>query len=187
MDFIPSCTPETRRWYEASPKDTAELHLQCDIHGAVKPTGRRRTWPQELTREAVRGLEFQMTRYKRVQAAEHDEIVPFTRLLAGPADYTPTTLNEKELGKYTKAHMLAQCVVMTSPLLCFGGGNEEFVGSQAEDFLRHVPSVWDETVVLEGSEIGKVAGFARRHGEEWFIGVLNVKEAGTLPLRLQFL
>jgi alpha-glucosidase len=187
IDFIPPCTPEITRWYEGALKDTAELHLLCDFHGSVKPTGRRRIWPQELTREAVRGLEYQMTRYKRVQAAEHDEIVPFTRLLAGPADYTPTTLNDKELGNYSKAHMLAQSVVMTSPQLCFGGGYQEFVGSEAEDFLRHVPSVWDETIVLDGSEIGQVAGFARRRGDEWFIGVLNGKEARTLPVRLAFL
>lgn len=187
IDFIPPSTPEITRWYEGALKDTAELHLMIDFHGAVKPTGRRRTWPQELTREAVRGLEYHMTRYKRVQAAEHDEIVPFTRLLAGPADYTPTTFNEKELGNYTKAHMLAQSVVMTSPLLCFGGGYEEFVGSEAEDFLRNVPSGWDETIVLPGSEIGNVAGFARRRGEEWFVGVLNGKEAATLPVGLPFL
>jgi alpha-glucosidase len=187
IDFIPPCTPEITRWYEGALKDTADLHLICDFHGAVKPTGRRRTWPQELTREAVRGLEYHMTRYKRVQAPEHDQIVPFTRLLAGPADYTPTTFNEKELGKFTKAHMLAQSVVMTSPLLCFGGGYTEFVGSEAEDLLRHVPSVWDETIVLEGSEIGKVAGFARRQGEEWLIGVLNGKDARTLPVHLDFL
>jgi alpha-glucosidase len=186
IDFIPPCTAEITRWYEGALKDTAELHLLCDFHGAVKPTGRRRTWPQELTREAVRGLEFHMTRYKRVQAPEHDEIVPFTRLLAGPADYTPTTFNPKELGNYSKAHMLAQAVVMTSPLLCFGGGYKEFVGSEPEDFLRHLPSVWDETIVLEGSEIGKVAGLARRRGEDWFIGVLNGKEAATLPVSLQY-
>jgi alpha-glucosidase len=187
IDFIPPCTSEITRWYEGALRDTAELHLLCDFHGSVKPTGQRRTWPQELTREAVRGLEYQMTRYKRVQAPEHDEIVPFTRLLAGPADYTPTTLNPKELGNYSKAHMLAQSVVMTSPQLCFGGGYTEFVGSEAEDFLRHVPSVWDETIVLEGSEIGKVAGFARRRGDEWCIGVLNGKEAATLPVDLKFL
>lgn len=187
IDFIPPCTPEITRWYEGALKDTAELHLLCDFHGSVKPTGRRRTWPQELTREAVRGLEYNMTRYRRVQAPEHDEILPFTRLLAGPADYTPTTLNEKELGKFTKAHMLAQCVVMTSPLLCFGGGYKDFVGSEAEDFLRHVPSVWDQTIVLDGSEIGKIAGFARRRGDEWVIGILNGKDAATLPVDLQFL
>jgi alpha-glucosidase len=187
IDFIPPCTPEITRWYEGALKDTAELHLLCDFHGAVKPTGRRKTWPQELTREAVRGLEYHMTRYKRVQAPEHDEIVPFTRLLAGPADYTPTTFNPKELGSYSPAHMLAQSVVMTSPLLCFGGGYRDFVGSEAEEFLRHVPSVWDETIVLEGTEIGKVAGFARRRGEEWFIALLNGKEPVTVPVALQFL
>ena len=62
IDFIPACTAEITRWYEGALKDTAELHLLCNFHGAVKPTGRRRTWPHELTREAVRGHEYHMTR-----------------------------------------------------------------------------------------------------------------------------
>jgi alpha-glucosidase len=187
IDFIPASTAEITRWYEGALKDTAELHLLCNFHGAVKPTGRRRTWPHELTREAVRGLEYHMTRYRRIQAPEHDETVLFTRYLAGPADYTPTTFENRELVGHTWAHMLAQAVNMTSPLLHFGGGYREFIGNPAEDFLRHLPSTWDQTIVLPGSEIGKTAGFARRKGQDWYIGVLNGREAATLPIELSFL
>jgi alpha-glucosidase len=187
IDFISACTAQITRWYEGALKDTAELHLLCNFHGAVKPTGRRRTWPQELTREAVRGHEYHMTRYRRVQAADHDEIVLFTRFLAGPADYTPTAFDTREMVGYTWAHLLAQAVDMTSPLLHFAGGYQDFIGNPAEDLLRHLPSTWDETIVLPGSEIGKTAGFARRRGQEWYIGVLNGGEAATLQIDLSFL
>jgi len=187
IDFIPGCTAGITRWYEGALKDTAELHLLCNFHGAVKPTGRRRTWPHELTREAVRGHEYHMTRYRRIQTAEHDETVLFTRFLAGPADYTPTAFDLREMVGYTWAHLLAQGVNMTSPLQHFAGKYQDFIGNPAEDLLRHLPSTWDETIVLPGSEIGKTVGFARRRGQDWYIGVLNGGEAATMPIELSFL
>jgi alpha-glucosidase len=187
IDFIPACTAAITRWYEGTLKDTAELHLLCNFHGAVKPTGRRRTWPHEFTREAVRGHEYHMTRYRRIQAADHDETVLFTRFLAGPADYTPTAFDPHEMVGYTWAHLLAQAVDMTSPLLHFAGKYQDFIGNPAEDLLRHLPSTWDETIVLPGSEIGKTVGFARRRGQEWYIGVLNGGETATLQIDMSFL
>jgi alpha-glucosidase len=187
IDFIPPCTADITRWYEGALKDTADLHLLCNFHGAVKPTGRRRTWPHEFTREAVRGHEYHMSRYRRVQAADHDQTVLFTRFLAGPADYTPTAFDLKEMVGYTWAHLLAQAVNMTSPLLHFAGKYQDFIGNPAENLLRHLPSTWDETIVLSGIEIGKTVGFARRRGDTWFIGVLNGGEAATLPIELSFL
>ncbi len=187
IDFIPACTPAITRWYMGALKDTAELHLLCNFHGAVKPTGLRRTWPHELTREAVRGHEYHMTRYRRVQAADHDETVLFTRFLAGPADYTPTAFDPRQMVGYTWAHLLAQAVDLTSPLLHFAGAYQDFIGNPAEDLLRHLPATWDETIVLPGSEIGKTAAFARRRGQEWYIGVLNGGQAATLQIDLSFL
>jgi alpha-L-fucosidase len=187
IDFIPACTPAITRWYIGALKDTAELHLLCNFHGAVKPTGLRRTWPHELTREAVRGHEYHMTRYRRVQAADHDETVLFTRFLAGPADYTPTAFDPRQMVGYSWAHLLAQAVDMTSPLLHFAGGYQDFIGNPAEDLLRHLPSTWDETIVLAGSEIGKTVAFARRRGQEWYVGALNGGEAATLQVDLSFL
>ena len=187
IDFIPTCTARITRWYEGALKDTDELHLLCNFHGAVKPTGRRRTWPHEFTREAVRGHEYHMTRYRRIQAAEHDETVLFTRFLAGPADYTPTAFDPREMVGFTWAHLLAQAVDMTSPLLHFAGKYQDFIGHPAEDLLRHLPATWDETIVLPGSEIGKTVGFARRRGPEWYIGVLNGGEAASLQIDLSFL
>jgi alpha-glucosidase len=187
IDFIPPCTAEITKWYEGALKDTAELHLMCNFHGAVKPTGRRRTWPHELTREAVRGLEYQMTRYRRVLPDAHDEILPLTRFLAGPADYTPTTFDPKELVGYTWSHMLAQAVDMTSPLLHLGGGYKDFINNPAEDCLRHLPSTWDQTIVLPGTEPGKTVAFARHRGSQWYVGILNGGTPGEMKIDLGFL
>jgi alpha-glucosidase len=187
IDFIPPATADVMKWYDDTLNETAQLHLLCNFHGSVKPTGRQRTWPHALTREAVRGLEYHMTRYKRVMAADHDETILFTRFLAGPADYTPTTFNPNQLVGFTPSHMLAQAVCMTSPLLHFGDNFKFYIGNPAEEIIRAVPSTWDETIVLPGTRIGEVAGFARRRGTDWYIGVLNGAASVNLPIDLKFL
>lgn len=187
IDFIPPATPAIMKWYEGALADTAELHLLCNFHGAVKPTGRRRTWPHELTREAVRGHEWHMTRYKRIQAPTHDVSLPFLRCLAGPADYTPTAFVPSELIGYTWPHELAQSIVLSSPLLHFCDDYKQYVGNPCEDVLKALPTVWDETIVLPGSTIGKVVGFARRKGSDWFIGVVNGGDPVQLKIDLGFL
>lgn len=187
IDFIPAATPEIVKWYEGALKDTAELNLLCNFHGAIKPTGRRRTWPHELTREGVRGHEWHMTRYKRVQAADHDVSLPFMRYMAGPADYTPTAFDPHELVGYTWPHELAQGIVMTSPLLHFTDNYKFYLENPAVGVLRALPATWDETLVLPGSKIGKVVVFARRKGSEWWIGALNGAEATKIKIDLKFL
>ncbi|MCI1649019.1 MAG: glycoside hydrolase family 97 protein [Bacteroides sp.] len=187
IDFIPPATPEIMQWYEIALEETYKLRLLCDFHGCVKPTGLRRTWPHEMTREGVRGNEYQMLRYDRLMPLDQDEIVPFTRLLAGPADFTPVIFNEKELRGYTWAHELAQAVIYCSPLTHFADNYLNYLGNPAEDILRDIPVVWDETQVLPCSKIGQVAAFARRKGNEWWIGIANGKEPVHLTLNLNFL
>lgn len=187
IDFIPDCTADVTRWYEDTLRETAELRLMTNFHGSVKFTGRQRTWRHELTREAVRGHEWHMTRYGRVQADDHDQIVLFTRYLCGPADYTPTAFDPRELVGYTWGHLLAQAVNMTSPIIHFAGAYRDFIGNPAENFLRHLPAVWDETIVLPGSEIAKTVGFARRSGDEWFIGVLHGTDQSEFEINFSFL
>lgn len=187
IDFIPPATPEIMQWYEMAREETYKLQLMCDFHGCVKPTGLRRTWPHEMTREGVRGNEYQMTRYDRLMPLDQDEIIPFTRFLAGPADLTPVIFEEKELRGYTWAHELAQAVVYYSPLTHFADDYRNYLDNPTEDVLRDIPVVWDETRVLPCSEIGKVVAFARRKGNEWWIGVMNGKETTRLSFDLDFL
>ena len=187
IDFEPQADVRWANWYDEACRIAASRKLMLDFHGANKPTGRERTWPNELTRESIRGNEYQLRRYHRTQPPQHDCILPFTRFVIGPGDYTPTIFNPKELGAYTWAHELAQAVVFTSPFLCYCDHPTNYLDNPAVDVLKAIPSVWDETIVLPGSDIGKCAAFVRRKGKTWFVGVLNGPDSTTLDFPLDFL
>jgi alpha-glucosidase len=112
--------------------------------------------------------------------------VPFTRDLAGPADFTPVVFGDRR--KETSwAHQIATAVIFTSPLLVYGGHPRSLLDNPAVDMIKSIPSVWDETVVLPESEIGEVAALARRHGKDWFVGVVNGAGPRTLSIAPTFL
>lgn len=179
IDFPQPADPKWVNWYEAASKDAAALQLMVDFHGAVKPTGRERTWPNEMTREAIAGRE------QGKSPALHDTTLPFLRYVQGHADFTPTLFMPERLNGSSFAHELAMSVVFTSPFLCLGDNPQRYLDSKAVDVLKALPPVWDETIVLPGSAIGEQAGFARRHGNDWFIGIINdqVPRRQTIPLR----
>lgn len=187
VDFPAPANRAWSTWYADVARDAAAERLMVDFHGAMKPTGTERTWPNVLTREGVRGHEWHITRYQRVLPADHDTIVPFTRYVVGPGDYTPTVFEPKELMGNSWAHELAQMVLFTSPFLAMGGHPQTYLANPALDVLKAVPATWDETIVLPGSEPGKVAAMARRHGRDWFIAVINGGGATHMTLALEFL
>jgi alpha-glucosidase len=182
VDFLDHEAREVIDHYQAILRDAAEHRLMVNFHGANKPTGEARTWPNEMTREAVRGLE-----YGRTEAwAAHNATVPFTRMLAGHADYTPLVFGERR--KETSwAHQIAMAAVLTSPVLVYGANPASILANPARELIQDIPSVWDETVVLSPSAIGEVAAFARRSGQRWFVAVVNGPAARTLRLDLPFL
>jgi alpha-glucosidase len=181
IDFPHPANAEWVQWYDDTLRDAAREHLMVDFHGAVKPTGRERTWPNEMTREAVAGRE------QGKSPALHDLTLPFLRYVQGPADFTPTLLIPKRLNGSSFAHELAMPIVFTSPFLCLGDNPTNYLNSAAADVLRALPSVWDETRVLPGSEIGELAAFARRKGDQWFVGVLNDLTPRRPTVALDFL
>ena len=187
IDFIPGESKKIVDWYEDTLGDLAEFQLLANFHGCNKPTGRQRTWPHELTREGIRGHEYHMKRLGRSLPPSHNTIIPFTRYVVGPADYTPTALNPEELRGYTWAYELAQAIVLSSPLTHFADNPVFYIGHPAEEFLKILPTVWDETRVLPQSVIGKTAAFARRSGQTWFIGILNGSEPQKMTINLDFL
>ena len=187
IDFEPQANVQWVNWYDETLRAAAARHLMIDFHGANKPIGRERTWPNELTRESIRGHEYHILRYRRTLPPQHDTILPFTRFVIGPADYTPTVFNPRELRGYTWARELSQAMVFTSPFLCYADHPTNYLNNPALDVLKAIPSTWDETIVLPGSDIGKCAAFARRKGKTWFIGVINGGEATTLDFPLDFL
>jgi alpha-glucosidase len=187
IDFVPEANLRWVNWYDETLRDAAARKLLIDFHGANKPVGRERTWPNELTRESIRGHEYQIVRYHRTLPPAHDTILPFSRYVVGPGDYTPTVFNPKELRGYTWAREMAQAIVFTSPFLCYADHPQYYLTNSAVDVFKAIPATWDETVVLPGSEIGKCAAFARRTGNQWFIGVINGGGTTTLDIPLQFL
>ncbi len=187
IDFVPKSTRERSNWYEATLREAANDKLMIDFHGAVKPTGRDRTWPNELTREAIRGHEYHIIRYKRVLLPDHDCVLPFNRFVQGFGDYTPTVFNPAELLGYTWPREIAQAIVFTSPFLCYADHPENYLKNPALDILKAIPSIWDETIVLNDSEIGKCAAFARRKGNTWFIGIINGSDKKDIDVPLSFL
>lgn len=182
IDFFDHEAKEVVDLYTALLSEAAEYHLLLDFHGANKPTGLSRTWPNELTREAVKGME--ASRLK--DRATHDVTLPFTRFLAGPAEYTPMIFTERR-GNTTWAHQIASPLIFTTPLLTYAANPSNILANPCCDMIKSIPSVWDETVVLPPSEIGQIAVFARRTGKTWFLAIMNGVEARQVKIPLTFL
>ena len=189
IDFIPAATAEIMQWYMGAMQDCAELGLLLNFHGSVKPTGLSRTYPNDVTREAVRGNEWHILRYGRVLPQSHYVALPFTRLMAGAADVTPVTLNpcEIETGGYTWTHEFAQSIVFLSPITHFSDHYSYYLESPFLDLLKAVPTVWDETRVLSCTEMGEVVAYARRKGNDWWVGVMNGDKEREIEIPLDFL
>jgi alpha-glucosidase len=182
LDFLDHEAKEVIDLYEALLRKAAEHRILIVFHGSNKPTGRERTWPNELVRESVRGMESS----GMLERARHQTILPFTRYLAGPADYTTMVFSERRRDS-SVAHQIASLVGFASPLLTIAANPESILASPAVDVIKSVPSTWDETRVLTGSEIGELVLLARRKGDIWFLAAMNGPGARTIQVPLSFL
>jgi alpha-glucosidase len=182
IDFFDHEAKEVVDLYQALLSEAAENHLLLDFHGANKPTGLCRTWPNELTREAIRGMEAS----RLTNRATHDVTLPFTRFLAGPAEYTPMVFGPRRANT-TWAHQIASPAIFTTPLLTYAANPSNILANPCCDMIKSIPSVWDETLVLPPSEIGEIAVFARRSGKTWFLAIMNSIEARKIKIPLTFL
>ena len=182
IDFFDHEAKEIIDLYQALLEQSARHKIMVDFHGANKPAGESRTWPNEMTREAIRGLE-----YRNMQTrAAHDATLPFTRFLAGHADYTPMIFGERRR-ETSWAHQIASAAIFTSPVLIYGAHPKNILENPAVEMIKGIPSVWDETIALSVSEIGELAAFARRRGESWFLAIMNGPAAKSIKVPLSFL
>ena len=187
IDFFDSEAKEVVDLYHAMLQETAEHHLLVNFHGSNKPTGEQRTWPNELTREAIEGMEYCCIKnHADAPRVTHAVTVPFTRLLAGPADYTPV-LFDKGLNGTTWANQIASAVILTSPLTTYAANPVTLLANPAVKIIRDIPSVWDETRVLPKSRIGVLAIYARRNGKTWFLACMNGDSPQALTIPADFL
>jgi alpha-glucosidase len=195
VDFMNRDDQEMVNFYERVVKKAAEHHLVVDFHGAFKPTGLRRTYPNLLTRESVMGMEY--SKWSTRVTPQHDVTLPFTRMLAGPMDYTPGCFNNATRSEFkprflqpfcqgTRAHQLAMYVVFLSPLVMLADYPEDYDSNPGMEFLDKVPTVWDETKVLAG-EPGQFVAIARRRGNAWYLGAMTNWDDRQMGLRLTFL
>jgi alpha-glucosidase len=181
-------------FYRRTLRTAARHHLAVDFHGAYCPTGEERTFPNLLTREGVMGMEY--AKWSDRVTPRHNVTIPFTRMLAGPMDYTPGAFRNVSIEGFaarnlapmtmgTRAQQLAMYVVYDSPLQMLSDDPEAYRGQPGAEFLKVVPASWDETRVLDG-RIGEYVVIARRRGSEWFIGAMT-DAARTLQVPLAFL
>jgi hypothetical protein len=165
----------------------AKYQIMIDAHEPIKPTGISRTWPNFVAREGARGGEFNhFVGNPPAQAC----ILPFTRLLGGPMDYTPGLFDcayHRNKRFSTRAYQLALFVTLWSPLQMAADFYQAYESEPAMQFVRNVPvGKWDETQVPL-AEIGDYVVTARRQGQNWFVGAITNEDARTLNLPLTFL
>ncbi len=177
--------------YRMVVEKAAARKIMIDAHEPIKPTGTRRTYPNMMTREGVRGQEYNA--WSEGNPPDHTTILPFTRMLAGPLDYTPgifevlfNDYKEKERVQSTVAKELALFVVLYSPLQMAADLPENYEGNPAFQFIKDVPVDWDETRVLNG-KIGDYVTIARRADDEWYIGSITDENSRNFEFSLDFL
>jgi alpha-glucosidase len=196
VDFMQRDDQKMVNFYYEAAKKAAEHHMLIDFHGAYKPDGLGRTYPNALTREGVKGLEHD--KWSKDVDPEHDVTLPFTRMVAGPMDYTPGAminmdrinfqpLFSRPSSQGTRVHQMALYVIYESPLQMLADSPSNYMKEQeCTDFIVKVPVVWDDIKVLQ-AEVGNYLLLARRSGKEWFVGGLTDWSLRDLELDLSFL
>jgi alpha-glucosidase len=183
-------------FYARCAREAAKRKLLVDFHGAYKPTGLYRTYPNVISNEGVKGLE----NSKWGDEASPDNAVtwPFMRMLAGPADYTPGAMinatkadfkpiYNRPMSQGTRCQQLAMYVIYESPLQMLADSPSNYLKEQESlEFLSAVPTVWDETQVLD-ARVGEFILLARRHGRDWFVGAMTNWTERDLEVDLSFL
>ena len=180
----------------------AKYHIMIDAHEPVMPSGLNRTWPNLMTFEAVRGMEWNA--WSEGNSPTHHCILPFTRALAGPMDYTPGIVNlllnyrQSERVKWngldkgtsqvhgTLAHQLALSVIFYSPMQMMADLPENYALSNITEVLSRIPASWDTSIVLSGDP-GKYIVTARRKGNTWYVAGITSDEPRTINLKTDFL
>jgi alpha-glucosidase len=206
IDFMDRQDQWMVRWYEKVVRCAAKHRLMINFHGAFKPTGMNRTWPNQITREGIRGNE--MNKFTRNVTPVHCATLPFTRFLLGPADFTPGSFGNKHAAEFvtqggrghrygdendrrkiwaeeigTRAHALALCVAFDSPLTTLCDWPERYRSGKGLEALRALPTVWKNTLPLAG-KIGRYYSVVREtYDGRLYLATFGVKGASfELPL-----
>ncbi len=196
VDFMQRDDQPVINFYHRVCREAAKRKMLVDFHGAIRPATMTRTWPNLISTEGVRGLE--QNKWGSYANPEHNVTLPFTRQFLGPMDYTPgAMLNaakasfvpvfQRPMSMGTRCHQLAMYVVYESPLQMLADSPSNYLREpEAMEFLASVPTVWDETKVLD-ARIGDYVIVARRKGRDWYVGAMTDWTPREIEADLSFL
>ena len=195
VDFMDRNDQQMVDYYHRLMSRAAQHQLLVDMHGAYPPAGLNRTWPNYITQEGIMGAEY--NKWSRRVTATHNVSLAFTRMLLGPMDYTPggfrnatpetfQVINSPPQVQTTRGHALGMFVVYESPFQMVADSPDIYENAAGFEFVKAVPTTWDETRFLDG-EIDDFVAVARRKGKVWYIGVMGTEKAREVSLPLAFL
>lgn len=196
VDFFNRDDQLTIRLYHEIAEAALENHLVVDFHGASKPTGLIRTYPNILTSEGL--IEFEQNGVSDKADPVLHTTLPFIRMVAGPMDYLPGTMNnaqkkefyqygDRPVGQGTRAHSMALAVIFESPITMFPDSPSDYLKEdECFSFLAQIPVVWDETRVIH-AEVGESVVIARRRGDDWYLGAISNWKEREINVPLDFL
>jgi alpha-glucosidase len=196
IDFMNRDDQKMVEFYHRCAEETARRKMLVLFHGAYKPDGLSRTWPNAPVREGL--IEFEQNGVNQDDSPEYHTILPFIRMVAGAADYLPGTVRnaqqpefrmipDRPMGQGTRAHTTALCVVLECPLRMLPDSPSDYYREDASTrFMTSIPVEWDDLRVLE-AKLGEVVAVARRHGDEWYVAAVTDWSERDVRLDLSFL
>ncbi len=196
VDFMNRDDQPMVMFYEAVARKAADRKMVVDFHGAYKPCGLSRKYPNVLTREAL--IEFEYNGWTNYDDPLHHNLLPYIRMFTGPMDYIPATMRNSTkddfrpvgdypMGQGTRAHSMALFVILNSPMTMLPDSPSDYYREkECTDFLKKIPVVWDETRLLQG-KIAKFTILGRRSGNDWYVGAITDWSERTFDLETGFL
>jgi alpha-glucosidase len=196
FDFMNRDDQQMVQIYHHLAREAAERKMVIDFHGAYKPAGLRRMYPNVLTREAL--IEFEYNGWTEHDTPEHHNLLPYIRLVAGPVDYIPYTthnatkknfrpVGDMPMGQGTRAHSMALFVIMESPMQMLPDAPSDYYREgECTEFISRIPVVWDDLKVLHAA-LGEHTVLARQNGTDWHIGAITNWEAKEFEIAFDFL
>lgn len=196
IDFMDRDDQPMVDYYYRVAKTAAENHVMVDFHGAYKPTGLNRTYPNVVNIEGVHGME--QLKWGHDDQVTYDVSIPFIRMVAGPMDYTPGAMrnatkdsyrpiNSMPMSQGTRCHQLAMYIMFEAPFEMLSDNPTAYMKEQeSTDFISAVPTTFDETIALDG-KVSEYCVMARRKGDTWFVSAMNNWNARDITIDLSFL
>jgi alpha-glucosidase len=196
VDFMQRSDQILMEYFERVSRETAKRKMLVDFHGCQKTATMTRTWPNLISTEGVRGLEW--SKWSTDPDPEHNVTLPFTRMFLGPMDFTPgamlnaprasfSPLTHRPMSLGTRCHQLAMYVVYESPLQMLADSPSNYLREpETMEFLAAVPTEWDDSIALD-ARIREYVSIARRNGRDWYVGAMTNWTGREMEIDFSFL